>query len=252
MQLVVPDVTSVAVDVLSKRGGAPKIVGVIRYLLLLSVGIAPLRSSVIIDYLDPGMFSGDSINGSQWLQASWSVSRGYVNVAIRVPLRSGTDGQTFTVTAWLTTGTGPGAPDPIAMTSYTNMTSSPTWLNVRLFSGLSLNPGTYYLTLSSNDVGGPFPGAAWKDWNVPAITDEGATRNPFGVAAAGVFGVMNPTYPPASRFAVLVNNAPLLYTVTGDSVPEPPTLVVVLAASVVMDVASKWRRRGLGRRRGRP
>jgi hypothetical protein len=221
---------------------------VIRCLLLLSVGVASLWSSVIVDYPDPGMFAGNSINASQWLQASWSISRGYVNVAITVPLRSSTDGQTFTVTAWLTTGTGPGAPDPMAMTSYTNMTSSPTWLNVRLFSGLSLNPGTYYLTLSSNDVGGPFPGAVWKDWNVPAITDEGATRNAFGLAAAGVFGVMNPTYPPASAFLVLGDccTAPLLYTVTGDPVPEPATLVVVLAASVVTGAASKWRRRGLG------
>jgi hypothetical protein len=227
---------------------------VIRHLLLLSIGVAPLWSSVIVDYRDPGMFAGSAINASDWLQASWSVSRGYVNVAITVPLRSWTDGQTFTVTAWLTTGTGPGAPEPIAMKSYTNMTSSLMWLNVTLFAGLSLNPGTYYLTLSSNDGGGPFPGALWKDWNVPAITDEGATRNAFGVAAAGVFGVMNPTYPPASTFLFLEDccTAPLLYTVTGDPVPEPATLVVVLAASLVTGAASRWRRRGLGHRRGRP
>src|SRR5215468_1185930 len=76
--------------------------------------------------------------------ASWISSFGYSDVKISAKLIG-----TATGTAYLTTRIGPGtsAADLLASAPFTENSSTLEW--VRLFSGLTLGPGTYYLTLGS-------------------------------------------------------------------------------------------------------
>ena len=89
-----------------------------------------LRASVILDYPDPGNSAGDAVNANEFLQASWTLPRAYANVRIVVPLSSWTSGSMFTVSAYLTRGTGSGAPPPIAATSYSNTTQAVAWAGI--------------------------------------------------------------------------------------------------------------------------
>jgi hypothetical protein len=157
-----------------------------------------------------GTASGDYTNGTNYV--SWTQTGTFSNVTIQANLFSTNDG-TATGNAYLTTGftsaTQIGATVPISVSNTDRY--NPT--TVTLFSGLTLGPGTYYLTISD-----PNYGLAWEAYVSGIVT----TTAP-GVTAAnedGTYGTfpVGTSYPPAATFTY--KSANLIFNVTS-IIPDP-------------------------------
>jgi hypothetical protein len=147
---------------------------------------------------------------------SWTQSSTYSNIRITASFFNFTPsspGAAATGTAYLTTQIGSGttvaqqiASVPVAVTSTAPVT-------VTLFSGLTLGPGTYYLSVNPNSAvrapdnltwAGIFSGGGATVTTAPGVTANENTDVPSTPAA----------YPPASTFIGGLGRA-MLYTVTG-------------------------------------
>jgi hypothetical protein len=191
---------------------------------------------------------GPSVNAAQFESQGWTQTQTYADVSISVALLSWTPGATFNITAYLTNAIGPSAPSSaLDTTSLVGETPDSNAQNFLLFSGLTLGPGTYYLTLSSTDNTGAEPGALWPTECVSEC---------IGVLAPGVtllsqsfvndsFGVQDTEFPPDSTF--LTSSPALNLTVTddppGSSMPEPATLPAALIGMAGLLIATKLRNR---------
>ena len=102
----------------------------------------------------------------------------------------------------------------------------PLYDQVTIFSGIYLDPGTYYLTLGTQDFN-------FFDWQAAAISDsDQASYQGFYIASScECGGFIDPAYPPNSYVGPqgFINNAISLdMTVTADA-PEPSTVLLGLA-----------------------
>ncbi len=193
-------------------------------------------AGVIIDAEPQGTGSGLGVGTTEFEQQSWTETQSYTNVSISVFLASFAPSVPFQINAFLTTDTGASAtPPPLAMTSFSGVTASfNNPQNFLLFSGLTLGPGTYYLTLSGSDGPVEFPGilpAPGSVWLVagpptPILLDTGVNL-PTGGSCASCAG--SGAYPPTSVFtAETVFGDPFALTVA--SVPEPSTMITMVTA----------------------
>jgi hypothetical protein len=175
----------------------------------------PADPIIISVTASPGMST--SIGSSGFEATSWSQSKTYTGVSIAVLVNSLIVGQTPTADAYLTTRIGPGttAMDEIGHTRFTVPAELPVCSPnscgaiVTLFSGLTLGPGNYFVTISPNATSSGTVG--WFPTITPTVlvdtgVSEGASLRAFAVAS----------YPPASSFEH--------YTV-GISPPFPPIIV---------------------------
>lgn len=174
--------------------------------------------------------AGPSVNAGQFESQGWAQEKTYDDASISVDLFSWTPGTTFNITAYLTNAIGPLATSPsIATTSFSGETSDSTPQTFLLFSGLTLGPGTYFLTLSSTDDTGEEPGALWPmecPFGCPKMLDSGVTLLSENFVNLS-FGVEDSTYAPASSFMTAQNsvlNFSLMDAPGGVSIPEPGTL----------------------------
>jgi len=163
---------------------------------------------------------------------SWTLSQQYENVTILASLGFGPREDT----AYLTTSLGPGTTpaDEVAETVFDFPAgSTPTWTT--LFSGLSLSPGTYYLTLNENDFGAP--GGAWfgNPTGIATVTlGEGVSEGTSYVLFPRV--VDGPAiYPPSTQYVDAYPDDEFGYQVLSESqaIPEPDvtwTMTLGLAA----------------------
>lgn len=97
-----------------------------------------------------------------------------------------------------------------------------------LFSGLTLDAGTYYLTILGED-NSPSGGIFWESKaGLSPTYGPGVTGGPFYLASnvSGQFGVLDLTFAPASAFADTPLGGSVYYSVTGDA-PEPGTVAGV-------------------------
>jgi len=138
-----------------------------------------------------GCNSAQAIDTSGTTAQAWSSASTLTNVSISVNVGGFNPG--VTVTAWLMTAIGPGTTttSQVATTTFTaptvvNFTSAPP--ATTLFSGLNLNPGTYYVVLNST------AGGFWEFCGTTAAT--GVTYGGAQFAAGGI----NALFPPASTF----------------------------------------------------
>lgn len=209
---------------------------------LLLCGALPICASTIVD---TGVGSnGPAIFASQFEEQGWTQTQTYTGVSIQVALYSWTPGATFTGTAYLTNAIGSGA-DPSVSDSvtYSGETSNTTPETLTLFSGLTLGPGTYFLTLSSTDSAGIMPGAIWDACAstpcAPVTLAPGVTllSQEFANGMGGT--VENLAAPADSNFAA--SNEILNLTVTGNSLnrnsvdpsaPEPSSFAATFAVFV--------------------
>jgi hypothetical protein len=167
------------------------------------------------------------------VSASWSESQAYTGVTIDVLVDSSLGG-TPAADAYLTTRIGPGttAADEIAHTQFTVPEELPVCspsgncgAMVTLFSGLSLGPGNYFLTLGSTATSGSVVG--WfPALNPVVIEDTGVTQGPSYLA-----GVVDP-FAPASPFGVYP--FAMNFTVTGTPVPVPEPAETALVGLCVL------------------
>jgi hypothetical protein len=163
----------------------------------------PRTDIIIISVTAPPSLS-TLIDSSSVVATSWSQSKSYAGVSIAALVDSAIVGQTPTANAYLTTRIGPGTTtaDEIAHTQFTVPAELPVCspnscgAMVTLFSGLSLGPGNYFVTISPNatSIGevGWFPAL-----NPTVIVDTGVSEGASFRASAVA------SYPPASVFTSL-------------------------------------------------
>jgi len=177
----------------------------------------------------PSPYSG----GGQFGVASWTTSQTYTKVSISVSIGLFGSASSYHGAAYLTTSIGPGTTTAIASTTFAGSNPSPQ--AVQLFSGLTLGPGTYYLTLAGLDaepVSGGTVGYVWAGANPNAATFR-SSQAP-GVTIGHQMGTttnlssgcgqacINPSFPPASIFDPNLFSVPYLqfsvYSAGTDSV----------------------------------
>jgi hypothetical protein len=200
-------------------------------LAIIMIGPKSLKADpVIISVTAPPALS-TLIDSDSIVSTSWSVSKSYTDVSISALVDSALVGQTPTADAYLTTQIGPGttAADEIAQARFTVpaelpvCSSSSCGAMVTLFSGLSLGPGNYFVTMgpdptSSGEAVGWFPAL-----DPTVLLDTGVSEGNSFLASAVA------SYPPASAFEA--------YTV-GVSPPFPPMVVDVAMNLTVTGTAA--------------
>src|SRR5262245_57720969 len=176
---------------------------------------SPNADPIIISVTAPPALS-TLIDASSAVATSWSQSKPYTDVSIAVLVDSAIVGQTPTADAFLTTRIGPGTTtsDEIAHTRFTVPIEGPICspsscgAMVTLFSGLSIGPGNYFLTLSPNAMStgnvGWFPAL-----NPTVIVDAGVIQGASFVAAPVA------PYPPANAFVIYPFAMNFAVTATG-------------------------------------
>ena len=198
------------------------------------ISSAPVTGTTIISVTAPPALSF----GGGAFSTSWSESQTYHNVTITALVNSFLVGQTPTAVAYLTTRIGPGTTtmDEIAHATFTVPLNLPVCspascgANLTLFSGLSLGPGTYFVTMATDPAStgtvGWFPAA-----NPTVITDTGVTKG------SAFFTTSAPaSYAPASNFGVFqfttngVVQSAMNFTVVAVpvvAVPEPAAWLLI-------------------------
>jgi hypothetical protein len=205
----------------------------------------PSRADTIID--TGAGANGPSVNGGQFESQGWTQTDTYDDASISVALFSWTPGYTFNVTAYLTNTIGPlTLSPPIASTTFSGETPDSNPQTFLLFSGLTLGPGTYFLTLSSTDNNGGEPGALWPTEcgsGCPKTLDSGVTLLPEYFVNM-VFGVEDSAYAPASTF-ISSSGTILNFTLTDaqSSTPEPETLRAAMIGIAGLLAGLKFRNR---------
>ncbi len=191
-----------------------------------------VRAATIVAVTGPGDFAF-VVDDNDTLFTSWTQTSTFTDVTIAALIANGPDPGV----AYLTTQIGPlttAAAHEVASAAFAfPSTSTPTMTTV--LSGLTLGPGTYFLTLATAG------GASWFAPDPETI-----------VMAAGVTlggsgnGVPDPTYAPAGGFFTFANSR-LGFAVEGTAVaPEPATLLLVATGSLVVGAARRRRRRERG------
>jgi len=201
-------------------------------------------AGVIVNVSNGNGVYGPYVNNSQAIQLYWTQSQKFEDVSISVPLFWGNDSYAFDINAYLTSTSGPGtSPPPIASASF-SAPASTTPIEALLFSDLTLGPGTYYLTLYGSQPSGPVWLGIEPNYGPSIVeTAPGVTvSNSFGSDG----GALDSSYAPASIF-FLDGTATdgISYqdvTVTGTTVPEPPTWwLTVSAAAILICFRKIWR-----------
>ena len=190
------------------------------------------------------------------ISISWSQTNAYTDVTISALVDSFIGGLTPTADAYLTTHIGPGTTvsDEIAHARFTVPLQLPVCSQsscgafVTWFSGLSMGPGTYFLTMGPSltmmDPFGPV-GVGWFPALLPTVlkdtgVSEGAAYSSFSVSAS---------YPPASSFVLFPDLMNFIVTGTeATAIPEPaPTTLIGFGALLVILSAGPKARRGKAR-----
>ena len=186
----------------------------------LAMGAGLVQGATIVStgpVTGPGFRSLFGIAGA----VAWSTTSAYQNVSISAwlsgsPAVSGLT--TGPLEAYLTTSIGPGATSATQVASTVINVSLPSAssVEVSLFSGLTLAPGTYYLVLSGNF---PLLPAAWAECQSPfcaatVAADATLLNSQFFVGAL-------PVYRPSAAFVSFLSSgitSELAFSVTGDLV----------------------------------
>jgi hypothetical protein len=194
----------------------------------------PLDADTIVSTDLGGDFGYLELSSGAVAEIGWTQT-GIVVSGVEIMAEIDSGGGTESGMAYLTTRIGPGTTmaDEIASTSYsvTGRDFDPT--DDTLFTGLTLEPGAYFLVLTGYGPGG---------WQVahadePPIVAAGVSASNIGGGALGLA-----LYPPANSFVV---SGFLEYSVTGmtapTTVPEPSTPLLIACAMLVL---FEVRRRG--------
>jgi hypothetical protein len=174
-----------------------------------------------------GFFLGGQF--SNVVATSWTQASSFSDITIDASLAS-SDPTFRTGTAYLMNAIGPGttpASEVVAPANFTAPLGDTAGANplTVLFSGLSLEPGTYYLVLAApfrNDLfGSPL---VWQIPTSPTITTAASVTLGSSFLANTSFSTVDP-FAPASDFSAGEDQDRLMFDV---SVPEPETSLAIL------------------------
>ncbi len=210
-----------------------------RGLLVVALAVVPLllggerraSADTLIDY-GPNAGNGfyTAVTNDQYLMMTWNQSAAYDSVDISALIGSNT-GQPDQFMAYLTTAVGTGATpsDVVATATLTAPAvagvSSISYLP--LFSNLTLDAGTYYITLATTDTSSGLALAFGSDGGSPVL----ASTITDVEQGAATDGNVDATDPYASTFPISGINGG--YEITGSPVvPEPSTLVLLSAGAI--------------------
>ena len=163
--------------------------------------------------------------GTRLAVASWTQSDTFTNVNISA-IYSSQQSTPGAGTFYLTDDIGPGTTAAANEVASVQLLNVPTGAALQtVFSGLTLGPGTYYLSLARDLPGVP---VTWYSVSSPVVT----TANGVNLESDRISASLDPTYSPASATSVFAAN--LAFIVTGDVVvaPEPGTLGLLALAGV--------------------
>lgn len=215
--------------------------------ILAGVLNSPVRSLVLIGMLfcsvasattiasvgNPANFiPGLAVSEQEALSVSWTQTESYTGVSIYAPLGKGAANDANSVYAYLTNqvGLGTTAANQIAQSVvYFSAALDPT---VQLFSGLTLGPGTYYLTVWSPTMAG----GGWEFATDPTDTlDRGVTvgASQYAYQFVGLdnswSGGPSGLYIPETISIDTYPNEHLVFSVLGTdatAVPEPQSILL--------------------------
>jgi hypothetical protein len=211
--------------------------------LAILISPVPLKAAPIIISVTAPPALSTLIDSTSVVSTSWSQSKAYTGVSIAALVDSAIVGQTPTADAYLTTVIGPGTTtmDEIARAQFAVPATLPVCsisscgAMVTLFSGLSLGPGNYFVTMSpdplSSGIVGWFPAL-----NPTVLVDTGVSEGTSFIAPAVA------SYPPASAFTVYTMGLPPIifdvamnFAVTGTTaIPEPSTSTLIAFAALLL------------------
>lgn len=184
-----------------------------------------------------GFFIGTtpSTGEKQYFAVAWTQSQTYTDVVITALLSGSYRGD-----AHLTTTLGPGTTtaQQVASGSFMLDLDADERSDIQLLSGLSLGPGTYFLTLEPAAGSG---GSWWNEKNQAFVLDD-------GVSFQGLYRTVSPgvdaTFVPASDFALFFADQSFTFAVTGNivAVPEPESGLLVAGALAALGWLG-WRRK---------
>jgi len=201
------------------------------------------EAGVIID-ISPNAGSSFRVGGvySQVETISWTQTGTYTGVTISALVGS-VDGSSETVNAYLTDAIGPSAGSPIATASVTvpSFATIGGITEATLFSGLTLGPDSYYLTLFNPDT----TGRVNIQWALGSSTTFGngvSGNSEYYANTNPNIGSPNTASPWQSVFltSALYSDG---FTVAGTATPEPSTFALFGAGLLGVGAAARrWRR----------
>lgn len=222
-------------------------VGRLAILICALFGTAAFPTTIVsVGNPDQNFQPGLLLNEQEALSVSWTQTSSYSSVSIFAPLGQGGANDANPVYAYLTdrVGIGTTQANEIAKSLvYFTPATDPT---VQIFSGLTLGPGTYYLTLWSPIMAG----GGWAfSTNPSTILDAGATvgANQYAYRYVGLdklpYGFPYPPsglYIPAGISVGLYPNEHLVFSVTGTAesvVPEPGSISLAVISVILLSGA---------------
>lgn len=196
--------------------------------LLLSLLFASGLHAAVIAAQSGGIAGNESYGPSQYTVLSWTMPFAAENVSVSATLFTPKDSS---LTAYLSRSIGPGA---VAIYhSDHQYFASPTQVERTLLTGLTLDPGTYYLVLASVDQNA----GALSFTNTTQTLAAGVTINGGTITMSA-----NTSNPVASDFFP-GSSFDYLFSVQGDITTPEPSSVLLTAAGIVCLVAIASRRR---------
>jgi hypothetical protein len=226
------------------------------WVALATILICPISlkaDPIIISVTAPPALS-TLIDSSSIVSTSWSESKSYTDVSIAALVDSAIVGGTPTADAYLTTQIGPGTTtaDEIARTRFTVPVALPVCspascgAMVTLFSGLSLGPGNYFVTMGPDPISSGVVG--WFPALDPTVVLDTGVSEGNSFIASGVA-----SYPPASAFEVytieisppfppMIVDVAMNLTVTGTAaapIPEPATATLMAFGALFLLVSRR-------------
>jgi hypothetical protein len=172
-----------------------------------------------------------------FLAVSWTQTGTFDNVSIKAGLESNSPLQS-TGTAYLSDKLGPGATNGDVLDTFAVSTNNNTPSTmIALFSGLTLGPGTYYLSIN------PGSGLFWVESGTPVQTLGSGVTQGSDKMSSGAIGT-----PPIST-SFVTSNVHQAFQVTGDPVatvtgtPEPSMIGFMSAGLGLVVFARRLRNR---------
>jgi MYXO-CTERM domain-containing protein len=185
-----------------------------------------------------GFAIGTNINSGneQYFAVGWTQNQSYTDVAITALLSGSFRGEARLTTA---IGSGTTAADQVAAGLFMLDLDTDERTDIPLLSGLTLGPGTYFLTL---EPGVGSSGNWWNEFDQSFVLDSGVSFE--GLYQAATPGI-DPAFIPASDFGLFFSSLSFTFAVTGEvatAVPEPAT-AQILAGTLAGLGALGWMRR---------